>query len=158
MSVPIIELRPSQFEVVRGSAQLYASRIGGTCALAISDPTHGVGGLLHWLLPAEESDPERAERTPALFAESGIRALLEAYRTAGGTIDHAHLALVGGASLRGAGALDLGSRNLLAARRTLDLLGLKIHAEAVGGVFAREIRLDLPTGRFLIRELPLGKP
>ena len=49
------------------------------------------------------------------------------------------------------GIFNIGKRNYLSTRKILWKAGVLIQAEAVGGTLSRTVRLEVGTGRFLLR-------
>lgn len=143
-----VRVRPAQAEVTNEPVGvLVASGLASTAAVAMFDPECGVGGLLHWVVPAcPPKDPH--DFGPALAAESGIPWLLNELELRGAKRENLRAALAGAASLQGDSELDLGARNREAGRRLLAAHGVTLEAEATGGTVIRELRLDLMNGRF----------
>jgi chemotaxis protein CheD len=84
------------------------------------------------------------------FADSGIPALFqEAYRL-GVEKKRCEVKLAGGAELTASGSisnLQIGRRNILAARGLLWRNGLMTRAEATGGAVPRTVRISVDDGR-----------
>jgi chemotaxis protein CheD len=121
--------------------------LGSCIAVCIWDPATAVGGLLHFLLPDSAINPDRAKIQPATFADSGLPLLFQA--ALGLDKKRCRVRLVGGAEVAnpgGAGSLNVGKRNLLAARNILWRNGLLIEREAVGGALPRSVTLHLSSG------------
>ena len=51
--------------------------LGSCLGLVLYDPSVGVGGMIHCMLPLSKIDPEKAKRTPAMFVETGVPLLLQ---------------------------------------------------------------------------------
>jgi chemotaxis protein CheD len=127
--------------------------LGSCIAVVLYDPATKVGGLLHYMLPESALDAQKAQQNPFMFADTGIRALLQAVTASGALPKRMVVRLAGGAAvLDTEGVFQIGKRNYLAARKILWKAGVLISAEAVGGDVSRTIRLDLATGRMWIRE------
>jgi chemotaxis protein CheD len=137
--------------------------LGSCIAVCIWDKAAVVGGLLHFLLPDSAINPERARTQPATFANSGLPLFFEAAYALGLDKKRCRVRLIGGAEisgLGGAGSLNVGKRNLLAARSILWRNGLLIESEATGGTIPRTValhvsdgKIDVTSGRDLIREM-----
>jgi chemotaxis protein CheD len=137
--------------------------LGSCIAVCIWDPVAAVGGLLHFLLPESAINPERAKIQPATFADTGMPLLFQAAYALGLDKQRCRVRLVGGAEiakLGGISSLNVGKRNLLAARNILWRNGLLIEREITGGTTARTVALrindggiDVTTGRDLIHQL-----
>ena len=154
-------------QVSSDSDCLLATYALGSCiAVAIWDPVAGVGGLLHFMLPESSLDTEKARRAPYLYADTGIPLLFRNAYDLGAVKSRLVVRLAGGAQvLDQAGVFNIGKRNCLAARRILWKAGVLTQGEAVGGLVSRTVRLEVGTGRLLVRtagfperELPLSRP
>lgn len=134
-------------------AVLITYALGSCIAVALYDPIAKAGGLLHYMLPESAIDSNKAAQNPFMFADTGMRGLIEAFKAAGGDTKRALVRLVGGAQvLDSQGVFQIGKRNYLAARRILWKAGILIAGEAVGGEISRTTRLDVATGRMWVRE------
>ena len=124
--------------------------LGSCIAVCIWDPTVRVAGLLHFLLADSKINPERARQQVGTFADTGIPALFhEAYRL-GLDKKRTEVRLVGGAEIATAASpsnLQVGKRNILAARNLLWKNGVMIRAEATGGNVPRTVRISADDGR-----------
>jgi chemotaxis protein CheD len=137
--------------------------LGSCIAVCIWDQAAGVGGLLHFLLPDSAINPARAKTQPATFADSGLRLLFQEAYALGLDKRRCRIRLVGGAeiaNLGGISKLNVGKRNLLAARNILWRNGLLIEGEVTGGAMPRTVALrlsdgaiDVTSGRDLIQQL-----
>jgi chemotaxis protein CheD len=137
--------------------------LGSCIAVCIWDQAAGVAGLLHFLLPDSAVNPERAKSQPATFANSGLPLLFHAAYSLGLDKKRCRVRLVGGAeiaNLGGVSSLNVGKRNLLAARNILWRNGLLIESEETGGTTPRTVALrltdgaiDVTSGRDLLQQL-----
>ena len=140
---------------VSGNAgdSLVTYALGSCIAVAIHDPVARVGGLLHYMLPESTLHKERSEESPYMFADSGIPLLFREAYQCGAEKRRLVVRVAGGAQLMEDGEVfNIGKRNYLALRKILWKAGVMIHAEAVGGTVARGVRLEVGTGRMLLRE------
>ena len=137
--------------------------LGSCIAVCVWDLQARVAGLLHFLLPDAAINAERARAQPAAFANTGIPLLFQAAYALGLEKRRCTVRLIGGAEVTGlarAGSLNVGKRNLLAARNILWRNGVLINAEATGGHVPRTVALhvrdgliEVTSGRVLVREL-----
>jgi chemotaxis protein CheD len=130
--------------------------LGSCLGVAAWDRQARVGGLLHYMLPASSVNPEKALANPAMFGDSGLTAFLERLFHLGATRRHLVLKLAGGAEINGPDSFEIGKRNLLLARRLLWKNDLAPQAEAVGGRIGRTMRLEMGSGKVLIKD-PQGE-
>jgi len=143
----------SEFVVSRNPDDVLLTYSLGSCVgLVLHDSVAGVGGLLHSLMPTAKANPERAARTPAMYADSGASTLLQAVFDHGATRPNLVAYLAGAAShLDAEGLFRIGERNYTIARRILWKNGIFIAAEDVGGTCSRTVSLEVGSGRAFIR-------
>lgn len=129
---------------------LAAHGIGSGLCVLIHDPEARVGGLLHFLLPSCDVDPERCAREPGMFGDTGVRRLLEMMVEHQAMRGRLRACLVGGADPRPEGgglpALALGSRNVAIAEQLLAAAGLRLGGTHCGGTAFRSVLLDVGSG------------
>lgn len=130
--------------------------LGSCIAVCVWDPETRIAGLLHFLLPDSRINPARAAAQPETFADLGIPRLLEALSARGWRKKRARVSLVGGAETVGRAAaepgspLNIGKRNLLAARALLWRAGVMVTTEEVGGTKPRTVSLGVADGRLRV--------
>jgi chemotaxis protein CheD len=133
-------------------ATLATYALGSCIAVAIHDPLARVAGMLHYMLPESGIDAGKAERSPFMFADTGIPLLFRAVTEKGADKRRLSVRLVGGAQVMDAeGVFNIGKRNYLAAKKILWKAGVLIGAEEVGGSVSRTIRLEVDSGRLWMR-------
>jgi chemotaxis protein CheD len=138
--------------------------LGSCIALAIHDPVAAVGGLLHFMLPESSLNPAKAGENPFLFADTGIPLLFRAAYRLGADKRRLVVRAAGAAQIMDdEGVFSIGRSNHRALRKILRQAGVMIHAEDIGGTTSRTLRLEIATGRLLVRrpgmidrEMPLS--
>ena len=138
---------------------IITAALGSCVAVCVWEPAAGVAGMLHFLLPDTRSNPERAQREPAAFADSGIPLLFHAAYKLGAQKNRCKVWLVGGADVSGHGSdgiLQMGRRNVLAARGVLWQNGMMIEGEEVGGSAPRTVTVAVGDGHITVKAN--GKP
>lgn len=137
--------------------------LGSCVGLALHDPVAGVGGMLHALMPFSKADPVKAAQTPAMYADTGVAALLQRLFDMGAKRENL-VAWVAGASnqLDAQELFRIGERNHAVTRKILWKNGILIADEDVGGAVSRTLMLDIGAGRAYIKSrgsvLELRKP
>lgn len=128
--------------------------LGSCLGITIYDPVVRVGGMLHAMLPTSSNDPEKAQKNPFMFVDSGVpRLFLESYKL-GAKKERLIVKVAGGASINKTEVDDhfqIGKRNCLMLRKLLWKNGVMIKAEDVGGHIARTMTLALTDGGIMIR-------
>jgi chemotaxis protein CheD len=126
--------------------------LGSCIGLAIWDPVAKAGGLLHYMLPDSSISPDKAESKPCMFADTGIPLLFKSLYTVGAQKRRLVVKVAGGSQLMDAqGTFNIGKRNQLALRKLLWKNNVMIDQEDVGGFEGRTVRLNVGTGRFVIK-------
>jgi len=133
--------------------ELITHALGSCLGIVIHDPVASVGGMLHVMLPDSRINPEKAERQPEMFVDTGVPLLFrEAYR-AGAVKDRMTVHVAGGAS-RAEDAKDsfrIGKRNLQMLRKLLWKNGVLIQGQDVGGSQSRDLIYDVGSGTVRVR-------
>jgi chemotaxis protein CheD len=133
-------------------ASLVTYALASCVGIAIYDPVSGVGGLLHYLLPDSRLDPVKAQEHPWMFADTAIPMLFQQAYRLGAEKSRLRVVVAGGAQiLQADNSLEIGKRNQLAMRRIFWKSGVLLAAEDVGGSDIRTLRLEVGTGRLMIR-------
>jgi len=140
-------------KVSNGAESVLATYALGSCiAVAIHDPVATVGGLLHFMLPESSLNPAKASQNPFMFADTGIPLLFHAAYGLGAEKRRLVVRAAGGAQVMDEnGVFNIGKRNHLALRKILWKAGVMIQGEEIGGTTSRTVRLEVATGRFLLR-------
>jgi chemotaxis protein CheD len=132
--------------------------LGSCVAIMLHDAEARIGGLAHVLLPSPSLT--RADGNPAKFPQSAVPRLLELMLAHGARPERVTARLAGGASMFAAlappGTIQMGERNLVAARQALSSNGVRLIGEAVGGDFGRTVRLRVCDGAVEIRTVAHG--
>lgn len=126
--------------------------LGSCIAVIVHDPIRKIGGMIHYMLPASTSSPDKAREKPAMFADTGIPLLFEAMYAHGSTKKDLVVKVTGGSKLYDdKGTFDIGKRNYTMMRKMFWRVGVVIAAEDVGGAKSRTVRLDVATGTVSVR-------
>lgn len=163
VKVGVAELKASDNHDVLASFGL-----GSCVAIAIYDPIKKVGGLAHVMLP--ESRGLEPPAMPGKFADTAVACLVEELIGLGARKRSLKSKLVGGAQmfeLPGARSeaaktacgpsVNIGARNIVAAREALQKLKIPIEGEDTGGNHGRTVRFDTSTGEVQISSIRFGK-
>lgn len=129
--------------------------LGSCLAVILYDPTAGIGGVIHTLLPKEEEFPTEDEQDITRFTDTGIKVLFKHLLDQPSVTRRNVVAkLVGGSEVLQFVTFspDVGQRNVEVARSVLDDLNVEIIAADVGGEFGRTIVFDPRTGGVIVRK------
>jgi len=128
--------------------------LGSCLGITVYDPVAGVGGMLHAMLPTCSTDPEKAQKNPFMFVDTGVPQLFLASYKLGAKKERLIVKVAGGACVNKSADEDhfqIGKRNALMLRKLLWKNGVMIKAEDIGGHVARTMSLALADGEIIIR-------
>ena len=91
--------------------------LGSCIGVCLHDSVSQIGGMLHYQLPDSGMDPERARQRPFMYADSGMKCLVEKLASMGAQRIRMRVRIAGGAAMdTGPKGFDIGRRNYLAIR------------------------------------------
>ena len=126
--------------------------LGSCIGVCLYDTSTGVGGMLHYQLPDSSINPERAQENPFMFADTGLRELINTMKSLGIRKNSIQATVVGGASINIAPkGFDIGKRNHIVIRKLMWKLGIPIRNEDVGGSIPRTVFMDIADGQVMIK-------
>ncbi|CAG0962343.1 Chemoreceptor glutamine deamidase CheD [Rhodocyclaceae bacterium] len=142
-----IYLEPGDFHF--GAAPLRLCTILGSCvAVTLWHPRLHVGGMCH-IQMATPSPTGSGGPLDGRYAEDAFVLFDQAVARNGAPFKEYVVKLFGGGNMfpdSGASSIDVGPRNIAAARRLLAARGLPIKGEHVGGAGHRKLVFDLASG------------
>jgi chemotaxis protein CheD len=131
---------------------LVTHALGSCIAVMIHDPVARVAGLLHYMLPESSLDPAKAKLRPFMFADTGIPELFHRTYALGGVKSRLIVMAAGGAQMLDPnGTFNIGKKNQLAMRKIFWKAGVLVRKEEIGGVASRTVRIEVATGRVMLR-------
>jgi chemotaxis protein CheD len=149
----------ADFAVIQNQSTLLCTHPLGSClGVGIYDPVAKVGGVLHSLLPESQIDPPRAAARPGMFLDTGVAAMLAQAGQLGAKMENLSVCVAGGARiLDETSYFNIGHRNFEVLTGLLAGLGLKLHAQEVGGLSNRSLQLNTATGEVRLKISGQGK-
>lgn len=148
-------VRVADLQAARGDAVLVTLGLGSCVAIMLHDAVAQLGGLAHILLPSRSLS--RGGENPGRFPQTAVPALLERMADLGADRRRITARLVGGASmfagLAPAGSIQMGDRNLIAAREVLASHAIPVVGELVGGSQGRSVWFEVASGRIRVRSV-----
>lgn len=148
-------VRVAEWAAERGDAVLVTLGLGSCVAIMLHDPGACAGAMAHILLPSRSL--ARDTSNPAKFPETAVPLLVERLAALGADPRRLVAKLAGGASMFAQlmlpGAVQMGERNVVAAREALRRAGIPVAREAVGGSAGRSVRFAVADGRVEIRSV-----
>ncbi len=127
--------------------------LGSCLGITMYDPTTKVGGMLHVMLPSSATSPEKAERNPCTFVDTGLPKLLDALSRAGANRKRLQVKVAGGASVRAEqdDFFQIGKRNFIATKNLLWKEAVLMQANDVGGGESRTMSLAIGSGQVQLK-------
>ncbi|MCK4718175.1 MAG: chemotaxis protein CheD [Thermoplasmata archaeon] len=142
-----IVVEVASYHVAANPTRLMCIGLGSCVAIALYDPIHHLGGLAHAMLPRYQEG--RDKTNVGKYVDTSIYLMIDELIALGAKKGSLKAKLVGGAqmfSYLSPGTLDIGTRNVEAARETLKKERVPIVAEDVGGTRGRTMTFDIKTG------------
>jgi len=148
-------VRVADWAAERHDAVIVTLGLGSCVAIMLHDPTARLGAMAHILLPSRSL--ARDTTNLAKFPETAVPLMLERLSALGADRRRLVAKLAGGAAmfaqLMTPGSIQMGERNVVAARNALRAAGVPLVAEAVGGSAGRSVRFAIGDGRVVIRSV-----
>ncbi len=154
-----ILVRVSDLRAASAGDTLLTIGLGSCVAIILHDATARVGGMAHVLLPSPALT--RRNDSPGKVPQTAVPKLLEEMHALGASARRITARLAGGASmfasLSAPGTIQMGERNVVAARQVLHAHTLPIVGESIGGDYGRTVRLHVGTGRVEVSSVAHGQ-
>ncbi len=140
-------------KVSKDTSDILVTHALGSCiGVMLYDPVAKVAGLLHFMLPESSLDRDKAIHRPSMFADTGIPLLIKSACELGASKSRSLIMATGGAQmLDHQGTFNIGHRNQLAMRKVFWKAGIIVQKEEIGGTSSRTVRIDVASGRVLLR-------
>jgi len=139
----------------RGDGVIVTLGLGSCVAIMLHDAERKAGAMAHILLPSRSLAHDTSNL--AKFPDSAVPLLVERLKALGAEPRRLVAKLAGGASmfsqLMTPGTIQMGERNIVAARNALRAASIPIVREAVGGERGRSVRFHVKDGRVEIRSV-----
>jgi chemotaxis protein CheD len=150
-----VVVKVADWAAQQGDDVIVTLGLGSCVAIMLHDPAARAGAMAHVLLPSRSLAHDTTN--PAKFPESAVPLLVERLRALGAEPRRLVAKLAGGASmfsqLMTPGTIQMGERNIVAARNALRAASIPIVREAVGGERGRSVRFHVKDGRVEIRSV-----
>ncbi|MBU3208882.1 chemotaxis protein CheD [Clostridium algidicarnis] len=148
----------ADLNVVSSPGKIITVGLGSCIGIALYDNKISLGGLAHIMLP--DSTQFNSLSKPLKFADLAIPLLLEKMERAGAKKRNIKAKIAGGASMfnfSDKGMInDIGNRNGLAVKASLEKLCIPLISIDIGGNKGRTMILDAESGIVYIRTVGMG--
>lgn len=148
-------MKVADWAAERGDGVLVTMGLGSCVAIMLHDAQARAGAMAHILLPSRSL--ARDATNPAKFPDSAVPLLVERLKALGADPQRLVAKLAGGASMFASlmtpGTIQMGERNVAAARNALRAAAIPVIGEAVGGGRGRTVRFHVRDGRVEIQSV-----
>ena len=155
----VTRVEMAEFKIVHNPDTLVTSALGSCIGVTLYDPELKIGGLAHIMLPDSRAAKERSNQ--GKFADTAIGAMIEELTRQGAECSRMEAKLAGGAcmfSFAGKSPLmDIGEKNVAAAKLILRGKGIRIVAEDSGENYGRCVEFCCSTGKLKVKSLIRGE-
>ncbi len=149
----VIKVGMADLKTAKAPDTLTTLGLGSCIGIALWDSTTKIGGLAHIMLP--DSTKIRNNSNIAKFADTGIVELVRQMEALGVPRRRMVAKIAGGAKMfEVAGTTsvgNIGEKNAIASKKTLQELGIPILAEDTGLNYGRTVELDCSNGDYIIK-------
>ncbi|MEZ0537790.1 chemotaxis protein CheD [Caldicellulosiruptoraceae bacterium PP1] len=153
----IIKVGMADLNVAREPDALTTLGLGSCVGVCLYDTKAKIIGMIHIMLPY--SRDSKISSNPAKYADTGIPLLLNQMEEIGAQKKFMIAKLAGGAQMFNvvkSEFMNIGKRNVEAAKEVLDENGIKIISEDTGGNYGRTITFYSTDGRLEIKTIGRG--
>ncbi len=148
------KLLPGQFYVTGGEAVVTV--LGSCVAACIRDRVTGVGGMNHFMLPVGTDQPDAPPSAATRYGNHAMECLINEILRLGGRRANLEAKVFGGARVLAIHS-DIGRRNGAFVQAYLNLEGLPLVAQDLGGIHPRKIIFFPQQGLVRVRRLAPGR-
>ncbi len=152
-----MKILPGEYYVTKADEAV--STVLGSCISAcVRDPKIGVGRMNHFMLPEDKSVGPNNWLDPAVglatrYGSYAMESLINDLLKLGATRERLEVKLFGGGRIL-SGMTDVGQRNIDFIKSWVQLEGLRVAAEDMGGNQPRKVIYFPASGRCKLRKLP----
>lgn len=148
------KILPGEFYVTREN-ELVSTVLGSCVSACIRDVKLGVGGMNHFMLPADKAAVDLSvDSDSARYGNHAMEMMINAILKAGGLKKNLEVKLFGGGRvLAGMTTIDVGKMNIDFIRNYVELEKLTVATEDLGDVYPRKVLYFPQTGRVLMKKL-----
>jgi chemotaxis protein CheD len=167
MEEETVNVGVAEYFVTHNPHTLASFGLGSCVGVALYDNKRKIGGLAHVMLPDSSSISRKG--SPGKFADTAIKAMVEEMERLGSNRRDIKAKMAGGAcmfSIPGAInphnvpgpclGMQIGERNIEAAKEALKDLKIQLTAEDTGGNYGRTMRFHISDGKVFISSIKHG--
>jgi chemotaxis protein CheD len=152
-TVPLVRVGLAEYKVGAAPMKIMTMALGSCLGIVLHDGEARIGALAHVMHPNRRK--VKSDHNKAKFVDSAIELMLKHMIKRGAKKERITAKMFGGAKMFGhvvneRGVLQIGDKNINAARAELRSRGIPIVAESVGGSKGRTITFDVSDGSVLM--------
>ncbi|MCK5037599.1 MAG: chemotaxis protein CheD [Thermoplasmata archaeon] len=143
-----------KYRVASNPTILKSIGIGSCLSIILYEPDKRIGGMIHAMLPYYGEG--RDKHNPIKYVDTSIYILLDDLLRMGAKKEKIIAKIAGGSqmfSFLGSDIMNVGERNIKAAKETLKKEKIRLKSEETGGNCGRTVILDMVTGGLTIRKV-----
>ena len=149
--MPTAKILPGEFYVTSHNETI--TTILGSCISAcVRDRRAGLGGMNHFMLPIGKSASKIQKADAARYGNFAMEQMINDILRNGGTRDNLEIKIFGGGRVM-RGMTDVGQQNIRFVREYIELEGLNLLAEDIGGNYPRKVMYQPKTGKVKMKKL-----
>jgi chemotaxis protein CheD len=148
----MVKVFPGEYHVTDRADEVLVTVLGSCVSACIRDPRVGVGGMNHFMLPQHSSGKWGSDLRSTRFGNFAMEKLINELIKAGCSRDHMEIKVFGGGNVTDT-ANAIGSDNAKFVLRYLELEGLRVAAQDLGGTLPRRIHYNPANGKVVRRLL-----
>lgn len=163
----VVNIGVAEYFVTHNPHMLASYGLGSCVGVALYDSRKRIGGMAHIMLPDSKAISKKGN--PGKYADTAIRAMVEEMERLGSKRRDIRAKLAGGACMfhiPGATnpknvpgpclGMQIGDRNIEAARTALEELRIPLEGEDTGGDYGRTMRFNISDGTVTISSIKHG--
>ncbi len=152
----MVKILPGEYYVSR-SEEAISTVLGSCISACVRDPTRGIGGMNHFMLPQDATQGPNDWLDPAIglatrYGSYAMENLINDLLKLGAVRERLEIKLFGGGRILAA-MTDVGGRNIEFIRNYMTLEGYRVAAEDLGGTQPRKVVYFPASGRARLRKL-----
>ncbi len=151
--VTVIKLYSGECYVTDQPGEMIMTILGSCISACMRDPSTGIGGMNHFLLPGNVDDAEmRASNDADRYGAFAMENLINGIMKLGGRKENLEVKLFGGGNVTSSSAM-IGSKNVSFVHKFMKNEGLRVVSEDLGGTHPRRLHYFPDTGKVMMRKL-----
>lgn len=148
-------IMPGEYYVTRHD-ELIATTLGSCISACIRDPAVGIGGMNHFMLPADERAAASSYDMSARYGNFAMEHMINDILKNGGRRERLEVKVFGGGNVLPS-MTAIGSKNIAFVRDYLHTEGFRITSEDMGGPHPRKVIYFPASGRVMMQRVSLSR-